>query len=482
MLAVKIINHYGSKHAPGNIRNAVFCYFYGMKLRLLTTIFLCFAIFSHAQDSAALQRISDEVMLHGTCYSNLRTLCKTIGHRLSGSPEAAKAVFWAQKALEDAGADRVWLQAVEVPHWVRGKEHLQLSIGKNAAFTEVPMLSLGNAVGTNGKLLEAKIIMVNSFDAYRSLTDADVAGKIVFFNYRFRQDLVNTFQGYGDAGKYRWHCPSLASAKGAAGLIIRSISTGADDVPHTGSTHYTDSVKPIPAVAIGNATADKLEEQCNKGTVMARLQTECRMAGTAMSYNVIGEIKGSQYPDEVVLAGGHLDSWDVGEGAHDDGAGCVQAIEMIRTFKALGIRPKRTVRTVLFMNEENGVKGGYAYADSATHSREHHIMAIESDAGGFSPRGFGLEMPEDKKKKIRFYAPLFMPYGVYDFSQEEGGVDITPLGRQGVPMAGLLPDPQRYFDLHHTNSDVFEAVNHRELKLGAAVMTGLVYLVSEYGL
>jgi Zn-dependent M28 family amino/carboxypeptidase len=206
------------------------------------------------------------------------------------------------------------------------------------------------------------------------------------------------------------------------------------------------------------------------------------MVGTSMSFNVIGEIKGSEYPDEVILAGGHLDSWDVGEGAHDDGAGCVQAIEMIRTFKALGIRPKRTVRAVLFMNEENGVKGGLAYADSAARTHEKHILAIETDAGGFSPRGFGLEMPKDKKKKIQFYAPLFLPYGVYDFSQEEGGADISPLGRQGVPMAGLLPDPQRYFDLHHTNSDVFEAVSHRELKLGAVVMSGLVYLVSEYGL
>ncbi len=453
-----------------------------MKFRLLTFLFLLPAVFSHAQDTAALHRISDEVLLHGTCYSNLHTLCKSIGHRLSGSPEAAKAVTWAQKALEQAGADRVWLQSVEVPHWVRGKESLQLSIGKKGSFTAVPMLSLGNAVGTNGKVLEAQVIMVNSFEAYKSLTKEAVAGKIVFFNYRFRQDFVNTFQGYGDAGKYRWHCPSLAAAKGAAGLIIRSISTGADDVPHTGSTHYADSVKPIPAVAIGNLTADKLEEQCLKGAVTARIQSECRMVGTTMSYNVIGEIKGSEYPDEIVLAGGHLDSWDVGEGAHDDGAGCVQAIEMIRTFKSLGIRPKRTIRAVLFMNEENGVKGGVAYADSAAHAHEHHILAIESDAGGFSPRGFGLEMPQDKKRKIQFYAPLFMPYGVYDFSQEEGGADITPLGRQGVPMAGLLPDPQRYFDLHHTNSDVFEAVSHRELKLGAVVLTGMVYLVSEYGL
>lgn len=428
------------------------------------------------------RQISDEIMLNGECYEDLRVLCKKIGHRLSGSPEAAKAVLWGQKTLEDAGADKVWLQPVDVPHWIRGKEKLTFKFSNDNAYTEVPTLSLGNAVGTNGKTLEAPIIMANSFEEFEALSKDEVKGKIVFFNYRFRHDLLHPFEGYGDAGPYRWRGPSIASAKGAAGLIIRSVSTGLDDFPHTGAMRYADDVQPIPAMAIGNTSADRLEKECRTGDVKARMMSECRMVGTAQSYNVIGEIKGSTYPDKIVVVSGHLDSWDVGDGAHDDGAGCVQAIEVIRTFKELGIRPKYTVRAVLFMNEENGLKGGAAYNDSSLANGETHILAIESDAGGFSPRGFGLAMKEESREHIRLYRDLFLPYGLYDFEHTEGGADISYLQKRGVPCAGLRPDPQRYFDLHHTANDVFEQVNHRELKLGAVAMTQLVYLVGKYGL
>lgn len=455
-----------------------------MKKRFLLVAATLFSALAQANDSLTIRHISDDIMLNGGCYDNLHTLCKNIGHRLSGSAQAAQAVIWGQKAMETAGADRVWLQAVDVPRWVRGKESLKLPLGPNNSFISVPMLSLGNSEGTKGKALKASIIMVNNFEEFKNLTEAEVQGKFVFFNYRFRQDWVNTFAGYGDAVKYRWATPSIAAAKSAAGVIIRSVSTGADDVPHTGSMRYSDSSRKLPEVAIGNQTADKLEAACKaRKEVMAVLQSECRMEGTVPSYNVVGEIKGSEHPEEIVVFGGHLDSWDVGEGAHDDGAGCVQAIEVIRTMKALGIRPKRTIRAVLFMNEENGARGGAAYADSALKNKEKTILALESDAGGFSPRGFGTEgMKPHQKLKVQGYAPLFLPYGVYDFSKDEGGADISFLGKQGIPMMGLLPDPQRYFDLHHTNSDVFEEVNHRELKLGAVAMTSMVYLVSEYGL
>lgn len=450
--------------------------------QLLTTLLLAAgSLHLYAQDSVALRRMSDEIMLRGKCYDDLRVLCKTVGHRLSGSPQAVKAVEWGQKALEQAGADRVWLQPVDVPLWIRGEESLKIKSAKGK-YTEVPMLSLGNTDGTGGKVLEARIIMVGSFKEFKELSPADVKGKIVFFNYRFRQDLINTFNGYEDAGPYRWTGPNHASSKGAVGVIIRSVSTGLDDVPHTGSMRYADSVKPIPAVAIGNTTADMLEKQCAAGVVTAQLLSHCRMAGTVRSYNVIGEIRGTDHPEQIILAGGHLDSWDVGEGAHDDGAGCVQSIEMIRTFKSLGLRPKRTIRAVLFMNEENGLKGGLAYGDSAKARNEKHILAIESDAGGFSPRSFGLGMGAQEKETIQSYRKLFLPYGIYDFEHDGGGADISALKKQGVPVAGLMPDPQRYFDLHHTKSDVFEAVNHRELKLGAFAITALVYLTDKYGL
>lgn len=449
--------------------------------RLLLSLLL-FPLIANAQDdSTVLKQIRDEIMLHGTCYENLRVLTKTIGHRLSGSPQAAKAVQWGLKAMRDAGADTAWLQPVWVPHWERGREWLKVKLPGSNKFEAVKMLSLGNSRG-DGKMVQAPIIMVQNMDEFNSLTPAQVKGKIVFFNYRFRQDFISTFEAYGDAIKYRAFPPTFVAQKGGVGTIIRSLSTGADDEPHTGTTRIVDSIRKIPSVAIGNFTADRLEAACKKGAVVAQLLTSGRMVDSVLSYNVIGELRGSTHRDEYIVVGGHLDSWDVGEGAQDDGAGCVQSIEVIHALKASGVRPQRSVRAVLFMNEENGARGGRAYADSAKARNEHHILAIESDAGGFVPRGIGLEMKPDKKAVIKSWSSLFRPLNVYDFEHEEGGTDIDPLGKLGVPLAGLFPDPQRYFDVHHTNKDVFEAVNHRELKLGAVTLASLVYLVSEHGL
>ena len=444
-------------------------------------------VFAQESDSIMFRKISTEIMMHGKSYDNLRVLCKDVGHRISGSKEAAKAVEWGKQAMEAAGADRVFLQACDVPYWYRGKESLMLKVGVRGQYRKVKALTLGNSQGTDGKPVEAAVLMVRNFQEFEKLTPAQVKGKIIFFNYRFRQDFTFTFQGYGDGVVYRWATPSVAAAKGAVGVIIRSMSTGADDFPHTGGMHYMDSVSniKIPEMALGNYSADTLEQYFAEGKpVTAKMQSDCRMMPDKVrSYNVVGEIKGSEMPEKIITVGGHLDSWDVGEGAQDDGAGCVQSIEIIRAFKALGIKPKCTIRAVLFMNEENGTKGGEAYADSAVKNRENHVLAIETDAGGFSPRGIGLEMSDAEKKKIREYAPLFLPYGVYDFTREEGGTDIGPMKRKlNVPLAGLLPDSQRYFDVHHTNNDVFENVNHRELKLGSVVLAQLIWLVDQKGL
>ncbi len=437
---------------------------------------------AQSQDSLMFRKLSDEIMLHGTCYDNLRVLCKSVGHRLSGTKAAENAVKWGERAMRAAGADRVYLQPCDVPYWYRGKESLELKI--DGQYKKVDALSLGNSDGTNGKILEAPVVVVHNYEEFKALPDYAVRGKIVFFNYRFRQDFVFTFNGYGDAVKYRVNSPNIAAEKGVAAVIIRSMSTGEDDYPHTGSMHYKDSTRHIPEMAIGNKTADMLEEACKKGPVMAKMNSECKMMQKMVrSYNVIGEIKGSYSPERIITVGGHLDSWDVGEGAHDDGAGCVQSIEVIRAYKALGIRPKCTIRAVLFMNEENGLKGGQAYADSAVANNENHIIAIETDAGGFAPRGIGLDIAADKRENILKYKHLFLPYGVYDFSLDHGGADISPLHeKKKVPMASLIPDSQRYFDVHHTNNDVFETVNHRELKLGAAVLSQFIWLVSQYEL
>lgn len=418
----------------------------------------------------------EDIMLHGESYNNLRVLTKQVGHRLSGSPGADAAIQWGLSALKAAGADSVWLQPVMVPQWIRGEESLKVKAPASNKFVPMNMISLGNTEGTKGKVLEREVICFDNLAEFEAADSALIKGKFVFFNYKFRQNWYATFEGYGDAVIYRSVALNKAAQKGADGVIIRSVSTGEDDVPHTGATRYDAGVRKIPSVAIGNYGADSLAAYCSRGTVKIQLQSNCTMKGMVPSFNVIGEIKGTEKPQEWIVVGGHLDSWDVGEGAHDDGAGCVQSIEVIRTFKKLGLQPKHSIRVVLFMNEENGMKGGLAYADSALTRKEKHILAMESDAGGFSPRGIGLVMSEELKTIVKSWAPLFLPYGVYDFSQEEGGVDISPLKKQGVPLAGLLPDPQRYFDIHHNANDVFEAVNHRELKIGAWTMTAFIYL------
>jgi carboxypeptidase Q len=452
-----------------------------MKRALSILLLLPFSSFAQS-DSVVLKRLRDEIMLRGTCYENLRVLTKTIGHRLSGSPQAARAVAWGLKAMKEAGADTAWLQPVWVPNWKRGEEWMKVKVAGKAGFESVRMLSLGNSASSGGKVVEAPVVMVQTIEEFNALPRQAVEGKIIFFNYHFRQDIINTFEGYGDAIKYRGLTPTIVSAKGGSAVLIRSLSTGADDAPHTGMTRYADTVKRIPAIAIGNTGADKLARDCKRGTVTAQIKTSGQMLDSVLSHNVIGELRGASIPGEYIVVGGHLDSWDVGEGAQDDGAGCVQSIEVIRALRATGIQPKRTIRAVLFMNEENGARGGRAYADSARVRGEKHVLAIESDAGGFVPRGIGLEMETDKKAIIKTWAPLFAPLNVYSFDGEGGGVDIDPLSRLGTPLAGLSPDPQRYFDVHHTEQDVFEVVNHRELKIGAAVLATLVYLVNEHGL
>jgi hypothetical protein len=292
-----------------------------------------------------------------------------------------------------------------------------------------------------------------------------------------------TFKAYGESGAGRRSGPSQAAKYGAIGVMVRSLASNVDDFPHTGATAYNDSFPKIPAVAISTKDADWLSQQLKQQTALtAYFKTSCMMLPDVLSYNVIGEIKGSTQPQEIITVGGHLDSWDICEGAHDDGAGCVQSIEVIRTLKQLGIQPKRTVRAVMFMNEENGLRGGQAYLKEAKDKGEKHIFALESDAGGFTPRGFGFDVSDETMAKIMQWRPLFLEYGVYDFAKGGGGADIGPLKQLGTALAGLVPDSQRYFDVHHAASDTFESVSKRELDLGALNMTALIWLVSEYGL
>jgi hypothetical protein len=436
------------------------------------------AVFGQAkEDSIQFKKISTEILNNGKGYNELRELTKTIGNRLSGSEAYEKSVQWATQKLRDAGADKVWLQEVMIPVWVRGKEslHIQASNGK---WKSIKMLSLGNSEGTNGKDISGEIIMVKSLEEYDQLPAEKVKDKIVFFNYPFNQGNVQTFISYRDASAYRRTTASLTAKKGGKFAIIRSLSSALDDVPHTGNMRYDENISKIPAITIGNTSADELETLLKKQKVTAKLNSNCGMKGEKLSHSVIGEITGKR-DQSVIVIGGHLDSWDVGEGAHDDGAGIVQSIEVLRTFKKLGIQNNHTIRAVCFANEENGTKGGKQYGKIAKENNEKHLFAIETDAGGFSPRGISLEMDDLQRNQIKSWVNLFLPYGVYNFEGKYSGSDIAPLHEMGVPTAELVPDPQRYFDIHHTEEDTFEKVNRRELLLGSAVMTQLIYMIDK---
>lgn len=428
------------------------------------------------QDSLQFAEISTEILNRGKAYNELKDLTKNIGHRLSGSESYEKAVKWAEQKLRAAGADKVWLQEVMIPVWVRGKESLQIKTA-NGKWQSLKMLSLGNSEGTGGKDVTGEIIMVRSMDEYEKLSPDQVKDKIVFFNYPFSQSYIETFRGYSDAAKYRSTAASLTAKKGGKFAIIRSLSSAFDDVPHTGAMRYADDKK-IPAVAIGSTTADELATLLASQKVTAKLNSNCGMKGEKLSHSVIGEITGKK-DQSVIVVGGHLDSWDVGEGAHDDGAGIVQSIEVLRTFKNLGIKNNHTIRVVCFANEENGVKGGIQYGKTVKENNEKHLFAIETDAGGFTPRGISLDMDNEKRKQIQGWSDLFLPYGIYDFKNTYSGTDLYPLHDMGIPTAELVPDSQRYFDIHHTEEDTFEKVNRRELLLGAVAMTQLIYMIDK---
>ncbi|MFN6374231.1 MAG: M20/M25/M40 family metallo-hydrolase [Chitinophagia bacterium] len=434
-------------------------------------------------DSLMIKKISDEVFMNGKAYSNLRYLCKQVGPRLSGSSGAALAVEQTARMLREAGADTVYLQPCMVPRWVRGDKEVgkaKLSSGKTI---DLNIVALGNAVGTGAKGVTAEVVEVKSFAELDALGKDKVKGKIVFFNYRMDPRYISTFRAYGEAGVYRSQGPSRASALGAVGVIVRTLSPVLDDNPHTGATRYDEDKPKIPAVAISTNGAVELSELINKGMVKnIYFRTTCEMLADVESFNVVGELRGSEHPEEVITVGGHLDSWDLAEGAHDDGTGCMQSIEIIRAFKALGIKPKRSIRAVMFMNEENGLRGGSKYAELAKAEPKKFIMAMESDAGGFTPRGFGFTASASQRDRILSWQPLFRQYGALEFNEGGGGADIGPLRSLGTALIGLNPDSQRYMDLHHAKTDVFEAVSERELNLGVVVMAGMVYLVSQYGL
>lgn len=460
--------------------------FLGLLFFLATSPFLIAQERQQEEDARTIREIYNKALTEGSCYQWLYHLTKEVGGRLAGSPQSAAAVAYGQHILDTLGMDSVYLQPCTVPTWVRGEaEQVRIVNSQQIGTQELHALALGNSVGTGPDGLVAGVIEVQSLDEVEKLGRAQLEGKIVFYNRPMDPTQMNTFSAYGGAVDQRGIGASKASEYGAVATLVRSMTTRLDDIPHTGAMGYKEGVTPIPAFAISTNDAELLSRLLKKEEVNVFVRSTCEPTPPATSYNVIGEIRGSTYPDEIILIGGHLDSWDVGEGAHDDGAGCVHAMQVIELLKKMNYQPERTIRCVLFMNEESGLGGARAYWKASNDAGEYHMAAIESDRGGFTPRGFTFEADDNvfttKFQQVYEWLPLLEPYGL-GLKKGGSGADISGLKIQQGLLIGFEPDSQRYFDYHHTAIDTFEAVNKRELELGAASITALVYLLDKYGL
>lgn len=435
-------------------------------------------------DSIQIKQLFDTALLNGKSYSWLDYLSNEIGGRLSGSVNAEKAVKYTEAELNKLGLDKVWLQPVMVPKWTRGvKEYAFIETAPGIS-SLADICALGGSIATPSGGLKAEVIEVHNFEELKELGRAVIENKIVFYNRPMQANLIRTFNAYGGCVDQRYSGAMEAAKYGAVGVIVRSMNLRQDDFPHTGTMSYGDTPtnQRIPACAISTNGADYLSNALKiKPDLKFYFKQNCKTYPDVQSYNVIGEITGTTYPDKYIVVGGHLDSWDLGDGSHDDGAGCVQSMEVLRLFKETGYRPKHSIRVVLFMNEENGLRGGKKYAEEARRNNEKHVFALESDAGGFTPRGFSFDTTDENLARIESWKPLFEPYLIHSFTKGGSGADIGPLKEDGMVLAGLRPDSQRYFDYHHAKNDTFDKVNKRELELGGAAMASLIYLMDMYG-
>ncbi len=438
------------------------------------------------EDVEKVAQIFEASLTKSNAYEWLRYLCKNIGHRLGGSPAYTAAANYTAQMLDSLGADTVWLQPVKVPYWNRGQvAKVRIVNSQTIGNQDLSCIALGFSGATSRLGLTAEVVMVKSLDELEKLGNK-AKGKIIFFNRPMDASRSNTFYAYGGAVDQRSSGPRKAAELGAVACIVRSMTLKQDDIPHSGMTVFNE-VKPIPALALGYQSADLLADLLvQEPNLRLNVQTDCSETKAQTAYNVIADIRGTERPNEIIVVGGHLDSWDIGEGAHDDGAGCVQAMDVLHLFKRLGIRPRHTIRCVLFANEENGMYGANYYAAYAKNNKkETHYAALESDAGGHSPRGFSMDALPDAQKtafaKVQKWREILVPYGIYDLQTGSSAADVGKLRDLGTILFGLKPDSQRYFDYHHAQTDIFENVNKRELELGSGAMTALVYLIDKYG-
>ncbi|RPG67830.1 MAG: peptidase M28 family protein [Flavobacteriaceae bacterium TMED42] len=435
--------------------------------------------------SNQIKEIYSEALNHGKSYDWLNHLSNQIGGRLSGSLNAERAIKWAKEELEALPLDSVWLQTVMVPKWVRGTfeyANIESSPGNTI---NVNICALGGSIATPSVGIRANVIEVKQIDELAKLGKDKIKGKIVFFNRPMQADLVNTFEAYAGAVNQRYNGAEEAAKYGALAVIVRSLNFRLDDYPHTGVMSYGDLPinKRIPAAAISTNDAELLSSMIALNPKLRFfIKQNCKNYPEVKSYNVIAQISREVSPEKIILVGAHLDSWDLGDGAHDDGAGVVQSMEVIRLMSRKGFRPKNTIRVVLFANEENGLKGAKTYSENVKNSKEEHLLALESDTGGFSPRGFNFDTKEKYLNRILSWKPYFEPYYIHLFEGNGSGADVSLLKGNALVLAGLKTDSQRYFIHHHSEMDTFDQINKRELEMGAATMAALVYLTDQLGL
>jgi len=448
-----------------------------MTVRLLTLAIFAAPLFAQApgpRDAAA--RIIGHQVVESRAFEKLRHLTDRIGHRLSGSPQLEQAVAWAQAEFRRDGLTNVRAEEVQVPKWVRGVERCEIVAPANH---RLALLALGGSVPTPAGGLTAEVVEVRTFEELERLGEAAVRGKIVLYG----QAMVRSGEdgpGYGTVASLRTRGAVAAAKLGAVGALIRSLGTASFRLPHTGATHYEEGVAQLPFAALAAEDAELIHRLLEQGPVKVRLELGCSTGPDVPSANVVAELPGREKPEEIVLIGAHLDSWDVGTGAHDDGAGCAHVMDTMRTLVALGLKPRRTIRAVLFTNEENGLRGGRDYFERHKDELERHVAALETDSGGFRPQGFGWTAGEGADRLLRELVAPLRAIGADGLRVGGGGADISPLARARVPLLGLRVEGTRYFDYHHTEADTLDKVDPTELAQGTAALAVLTWGLAEH--
>jgi carboxypeptidase Q len=448
------------------------------------SILFCFSatLVSQNTDSLIIRKLYTEALSNPVAWHNLGTLCENYPGRLCGSQKVMEAITWTKQLLDRMGLDTVFLQPVMVKRWERGDKEVARVISSKIGNHNINVCALGSSIGTGPEGIKSAVIEVKGFDELKKLGRKNIEGKVIFFNRAADPSFIYTFGAYGSAVDQRARGAMQAARYGAIAVVVRSATLAHSDDPHTGIQHYADSVKSIPALGISTNDADKLSAWLKKDPELKLfLRTTCKELPEVQNYNIIAEIRGSVKPKEIIAFGGHIDSWDIEQGAHDDGVGVMQTIEVLRLFKTLDIKPKHTIRVVVFIDEEYAQRGAAAYAAFAKNNGKH-IAAIETDRGGFTPQGFSIDAPDETVQKIQSWKPLLLPYNLWSIEKGGSGVDIRDLKPFGVPLIALVTDSQRYFDYQHASGDSFDKVHPREMQLGSAAIASLVYLIDQYGL